>query len=79
MVNIEENDRRIKEIEEAGRRQADETLRAREDVLYNEIMRVHQTTVDSYLDWIMKNTLEKGNWEFLILQHLLDRLILWRN
>ncbi len=41
MVGIAEKDRRMREIEEAGTRQAAETLRAREDVLYNEITRVH--------------------------------------
>ena len=60
MVRIAETDRRIRETEEAGTRQAEETLRKREDVLYNQIMRVHQGTVDTYLDWIIKNTLELG-------------------
>jgi hypothetical protein len=41
MVDIAEKDRRKREIEEAGSRQAEEILREREDVLYNEIMRVH--------------------------------------
>lgn len=58
MVEVAENDRRTREIEEAGKRQAEELLRAKEDVLYNECMRVHQGTVDSYLDWIMNNTCE---------------------
>lgn len=61
MVKIAENDRRIREIEEGGKRQAEEILRAREDVLYNELMRVRQGTVDTYLDWIINNTVEKGN------------------
>lgn len=38
MVEAAEKDRRLREIHEAGRRQAEETLRKREDVLYNEIM-----------------------------------------
>ena len=60
MVDVAEKDRRMREIEESGTRQAEETLRKREDVLYNQIMRVHQGSVDTYLDWIIKNTLEQG-------------------
>jgi len=61
MVKIAENDRRIREIEEGGKRQAEEILRAREDVFYNELMRVRQGTVDTYLDWIINNTVEKAS------------------
>ncbi len=35
MVEIAENDRRTREIQEAGNRQAEELLRDKEDVLYN--------------------------------------------
>jgi len=35
MVEVAERDRRVRETEEAGTRQAEETLRKREDVLYN--------------------------------------------
>jgi hypothetical protein len=35
MVEKAENDRKIREIEESGKRQAEETLRQREDVLYS--------------------------------------------
>ncbi len=48
MVEKAENDRKIREIEESGKRQvhniywkAEETLRQREDVLYSQIMQVH--------------------------------------
>lgn len=61
MVKVAENDRRLREVEEAGKRQAGEILREREDKLYNEMMRVHQGTVDTYLDWILNNTLEKAS------------------
>ena len=60
MVSVSENDRKLREIEEAGKRQAEEKLREREDVMYNEILRVHQGTVDTYLDWIFENTIEQG-------------------
>ena len=55
-----ENERRMREIEETGQRQAEETLRSREQVLYNEVMKLHQGTVDNYLSWIMDNTLDRG-------------------
>jgi len=58
MVEVAEKDRRIREIEEAGKRQAEEILRDREDVLHNQLIRVHQGTVDTYLDWLMQNALE---------------------
>jgi len=60
-VNGAEKDRRIREIHEAGRRQAEETLRKREDVLYHEIMQTHKGTVDTYLNWIMDNTVENAS------------------
>jgi len=41
MVETAEKDRRLREIEEAGKRQAEEKLREREDVIYNKIMRMH--------------------------------------
>ena len=49
MVRIAEDDRRKREAEESGRRQAEQILRDREDVLYQELMSVHQGSVDSYL------------------------------
>ncbi|KAL4472978.1 hypothetical protein ABPG72_020672 [Tetrahymena utriculariae] len=61
MVEIAEKDRRIREIEEAGKRQAEEILRDREDVLHNQLIRVHQGTVDTYLDWLMSNALEQSS------------------
>lgn len=41
MVEVAEKDRRLREIEEAGKRQAEEILRDREDVLHNQLIRVH--------------------------------------
>ena len=60
MVETAEKVRKIREIEESGRRQAEETLREREDVLYNQIMKIHQGTVDNYLYWIFNDTIEKS-------------------
>lgn len=50
--------RREREAEETGRRQAELTLRDREDVLYHEIMKVHQGTVDSCLRKLMARTVD---------------------
>lgn len=41
MVNIAENDRRKREAEERGRRQAEKLLEHREDLMYGEIYKVH--------------------------------------
>lgn len=49
MVRLAEDDRRQREAQESGRRQAEQVLRQREDVLYGELMHVHQGSVDSYL------------------------------
>ena len=60
-MNIAENDRRIREAQERGRRQAEQTLENREDILYGEIMKVHQGTVDTFLNVAFGNALEIGN------------------
>jgi hypothetical protein len=59
MVRLAEDVRRKREAEESGRRQAEQILREREDVLYQELMSVHQGTVDSYLQNIFGNTIDK--------------------
>jgi hypothetical protein len=41
MVRLAEDVRRRREVEESGRRQAEQILRQREDVLYRELMSVH--------------------------------------
>ena len=58
MVQLAEDDRKKREAEESGRRQAENILRQREDVLYKELMGVHQGTVDSYLQQIITNTID---------------------
>lgn len=59
MVRLAEDVRRKREAEEAGRRQAEQILRDREDVLYQELMSVHQGSVDSYLQNIFGKTIDK--------------------
>ena len=58
MVRLAEDVRRKREAEESGRRQAEQILRQREDVLYKELMAVHQGSVDSYLQNIVINTID---------------------
>lgn len=58
MVRIGENERRKREAEESGRRQAEQVLRTRQDVLYKELMGVHQGSVDSYLQSIITRTID---------------------
>ena len=61
MVRIAEDVRRKREAEESGRRQAEQILRDREDVLYAEVMSVHQGSVDSYLQNIFDKTIDKSS------------------
>ena len=58
MVRLAENERRKREAEESGRRQAENVLRNRQDVLYKELMSVHQGSVDSYLQAIVTKTID---------------------
>lgn len=58
MVELAESERRQREAQESGRRQAEQILRKREDVLYKELMGVHQGSVDSYLQNIVLKTID---------------------
>ncbi len=60
-VEEAENERRNREVEEAGRRNAEEIIRAREQCLYDEIVKMNQGTVDSYLNWIINDTVERAS------------------
>jgi hypothetical protein len=52
-------DVRVKrEAVEGGRRQAEELLRAREDAMFTQVMKVHQGTADSYMDELVNDQLE---------------------
>ena len=63
MVRLAEDDRRRREAMESGRRQAEQVLRQREDVLYRELMSVHQGSVDSYLQAIITKTVDDASAE----------------
>merc|ERR1712110_969864 len=60
MVFLAEKDRRERQAQESGRRQAEERLREREDEMFRQIMGVHQGTVDSYLEEVLTNTVEQA-------------------
>jgi|Transcript_56702 hypothetical protein len=60
MVWLAEKDRRERQAQESGRRQAEERLREREDEMFRQIMGVHQGTVDSYLEEVLTNTVEQA-------------------
>jgi hypothetical protein len=59
IVRFAERERRKKECEEAGRRQAEEVLRAREDTMFREIMETNQGTVDTYLQQILGEAVDQ--------------------
>ena len=58
MVQMAENERRKREAGESGKRQAEQVLRDRQDVLYKDLMKVHQGSVDSYLQAIVTKTVD---------------------
>merc|ERR1719161_684536 len=60
MVKLAERDRRLRQAQESGRRQAEERLRDREDEMFRQVMGVHQGTVDSYLEEVLTNTVEQA-------------------
>ncbi|XP_051870425.1 cilia- and flagella-associated protein 91 [Pristis pectinata] len=62
IVMLAERRRRIREAEESGLRQVEQRRRREEDEIFKQVIKVHQTTVDSYLEDIllksMQNTAE---------------------
>ncbi|KAJ6658334.1 hypothetical protein lerEdw1_020606 [Lerista edwardsae] len=62
---LAERQRRIREAEESGRRQVEERRRREEDEIFKQaylsqqkVIKVHQSTVDSYLEDIILNTID---------------------
>ncbi|CBZ50432.1 conserved hypothetical protein [Neospora caninum Liverpool] len=60
MVNLAERDRRMREAQESGTRQAEELLRAREDETFKRVMTLHHQTVDSYVEDILTASVEQA-------------------
>uniref|UniRef100_A0A8C0J0W3 Cilia- and flagella-associated protein 91 n=1 Tax=Chelonoidis abingdonii TaxID=106734 RepID=A0A8C0J0W3_CHEAB len=55
---LAERQRRIQEAEESGRRQVEERRRREEDEIFKQVVKVHQSTVDSYLEDVILNSME---------------------
>ncbi|XP_063070016.1 cilia- and flagella-associated protein 91 [Engraulis encrasicolus] len=51
--------RRMREAEESGRRQLEEKRRREEDAIFKQVVKVHQDTVDVYLEDIILGTVEQ--------------------
>ncbi|XP_072541115.1 cilia- and flagella-associated protein 91 isoform X2 [Salminus brasiliensis] len=56
---LAERDRRLREAEESGRRQVEERRRREEDEIFRQVMKVHQATVDLYLEDMILGTIEQ--------------------
>ena len=56
---LAERQRRIGEAEESGQRQREERLRRIEDEIFKRMMRVHQGGVDTYLEDIILQSVER--------------------
>ncbi|XP_008054218.1 cilia- and flagella-associated protein 91 [Carlito syrichta] len=55
---LAERQRRMREAEESGRRQVEQRRLQEEDQIFKEVIKVHQSTVTSYLEDIILNTEE---------------------
>ncbi|XP_053733216.1 cilia- and flagella-associated protein 91 isoform X1 [Synchiropus splendidus] len=56
---LAERDRRMREAEESGRRQAEERRRIEEDEIFRQVVQVHQETVDSYLEDVILDAVDQ--------------------
>lgn len=56
-VKMADEDRRKREFIESGKRQAELILRQREQVLYDEVMQLHHSTVDNYMTHMISSTI----------------------
>uniref|UniRef100_A0A669QV00 Cilia- and flagella-associated protein 91 n=1 Tax=Phasianus colchicus TaxID=9054 RepID=A0A669QV00_PHACC len=57
-VMLAERTRRMREAEESGRRQVEERQRQEDDEIFRQVVKVHQSTVDSYLEDIILSSME---------------------
>ena len=58
-VMLAERQRRIREAEESGERQREERMRRIEDEIFKQMMKVHQGSVDTYLEDVILQSVEK--------------------
>lgn len=52
-----QKERRVREVEEGGRRQAEELIRARQEVVHASLQDVHEHTAESWLDDCIRDTI----------------------
>lgn len=65
-VEKAQEERRRREVEEAGRRQAEEIIRARQDAVYQQIQRVHEETCDDFIDELIELSIEANAQEVAV-------------
>ncbi|XP_014665017.1 PREDICTED: protein MAATS1-like isoform X2 [Priapulus caudatus] len=58
LAMLAERERRMREAEESGRRQVEERRRREEDEIFKQLIKVHQDTVDTYLEDVILQTVE---------------------
>ncbi|KAK2905285.1 hypothetical protein QQF64_033558 [Cirrhinus molitorella] len=56
---LAERDRRIREAEESGRRQIEERRRREEDEIFKQVVKIHQDTVDMYLEDVILGSINQ--------------------
>ncbi|XP_067029644.1 cilia- and flagella-associated protein 91-like [Acropora muricata] len=56
---LAERQRRIREAKESGRRQLEERRRREEDEIFKQVVKVHQSPVDTYLEDIIMGAIDK--------------------
>ncbi|XP_036366868.1 cilia- and flagella-associated protein 91-like isoform X2 [Octopus sinensis] len=56
---LAERVRRMREAEESGRRQLEERMRRESDEIFKQVIKVHQVSVDAYLEDIIMSSLEE--------------------
>lgn len=56
---LAERQRRMREAEESGHRQVEERIRRQEDEIFRQVMLVHQSTVDSYLEDVIMDSMKR--------------------
>ena len=57
---LAERQRRIREAEESGKRQVEERRRREEDEIFKQVVKAHQDTVDTYLEDIILETVDRA-------------------
>jgi hypothetical protein len=59
MVKLADRTRRMREAEQSGKRQVELERRRQEDILFQNVMQVHQESVDSWLEDILIESIDK--------------------